>query len=55
MLKFALRLAAKILSVALFIATCCAAYGGYVNPRLWATPSLLTLALPYLALSLIHI
>ncbi len=42
MLKFALRLAAKILSVALFIATCCAAYGGYVNPRLWATPSLLT-------------
>ena len=51
MLKFALRLAAKILSVALFIATCCAAYGGYVNPRLWATPSLLTLALPYLAMA----
>lgn len=51
MVKFSLRLAAKILSVTLFVATVCAAYGGYVNPHLWGTPALLTLALPYLAMA----
>ena len=51
MIGLVLRIAAKILTLLLYAATLCAAYGGYVNPHIWATPSILTLALPYLALS----
>lgn len=43
------RLALRILSVAVFVLTIAAAYGGHVNPRYFALPSILTLALPYLA------
>lgn len=45
-----IRLACKIASGLLFLLTIFSAYGGYINPNLWATPSLFTLGFPYLAL-----
>lgn len=50
MLKLILRIAAKVLTIALLVFMLAAAYGGYVNPQLWATPAILTLILPYLAI-----
>lgn len=47
-LKLALKIAGKILSVIVFLLTILAAYGGKVNPEYFAYPSLLTLTLPYL-------
>lgn len=51
MVTFALRLAAKILTVVLYAVTIGAAFGGSVNPHIWGTPSILTLAFPYLAMA----
>lgn len=50
MIKFTIRTIAKILTYILAALTCVAAYGGYVDPNIWATPQLLVLAYPYLAL-----
>ncbi|MDE5877628.1 MAG: endonuclease/exonuclease/phosphatase family protein [Muribaculaceae bacterium] len=44
-----IRMALRILSVALFLLTILSAYGGHINPRYFAMPSILTLALPYFA------
>lgn len=44
-----IRIALRILSIALFLLTILSAYGGYINPRYFAMPSILTLALPYFA------
>ena len=46
-----LRLAAKILSVALFAATIVCAYGGYFNPEWWTLPSISVLFFPYFAMA----
>lgn len=43
------RMAMRILTFILLALTITAAYGGYVHPDIWAIPSILTLALPYLA------
>lgn len=51
MLIYVARLAAKILTLILFMLTIAAAYGGHINPYIWATPSVLTLALPYFAIA----
>lgn len=48
MLNPILRLAAKIVSVVIFILTIAAAFGGRVNPEFFALPSVLVLVLPYL-------
>lgn len=46
-----IRLALKIASIILFIVTLAAAYGGKVNPEYMTVPSVLVLALPYLAIA----
>ena len=46
-----IRLALKIASIVLFIVTIAAAYGGKVNPEYMTVPSILVLALPYLAIA----
>lgn len=46
-----IRLALKIASIVLFIVTLAAAYGGKVNPEYMTVPSVLVLALPYLAIA----
>ena len=46
-----IRLALKIASIVLFIVTLAAAYGGKVNPEYMTVPSILVLALPYLAIA----
>ncbi len=51
MFTYVLRLAAKILTVILFVITLGAAFGGSVNPHIWGSPSILTLAFPYLAIA----
>ena len=51
MVRFILRLAAKILSVGLFLLTLAAAWGGHISPHIWATPSILALILPYLGMA----
>lgn len=45
------KLVLKILSIILFVFTICAAFGGRVNPRWFALPSVFTLFLPYLAIA----
>lgn len=47
---YILRMAAKVLTIILYVVTLAAAYGGYIHPRIWATPAILTLVLPYLAI-----
>lgn len=44
------RMVAKMASVAVYLLTAISAYGGMVNPRWFALPSVLVLALPYLAI-----
>lgn len=51
MIKPFIRLGLKILSIALFVLTLIAAYGGRVNPEYLTLPSVLTLALPYFAIA----
>lgn len=46
-----IRIVLKIASVVLFIVTLAAAYGGKVNPEYMTVPSVLVLALPYLAIA----
>ncbi len=46
-----IRLALKIASIILFVITIAAAYGGKVNPEYMTVPSVLVLALPYLAIA----
>ena len=46
-----IRLALKIASIILFVVTIAAAYGGKVNPEYMTVPSVLVLALPYLAIA----
>ncbi len=46
-----IRLALKIASIVLFIITLAAAYGGKVNPEYMTVPSVMVLALPYLAIA----
>ncbi|MDE6342069.1 MAG: endonuclease/exonuclease/phosphatase family protein [Muribaculaceae bacterium] len=46
-----LRLVLKIASIVLFIVTLAAAFGGYCNPEFMTLPSVLVLALPYLAIA----
>ncbi|MDE7350687.1 MAG: endonuclease/exonuclease/phosphatase family protein [Muribaculaceae bacterium] len=46
-----IRLALKIASIVLFIVTLAAAYGGKVNPEYMTVPSVMVLALPYLAIA----
>ncbi|MDE7345876.1 MAG: endonuclease/exonuclease/phosphatase family protein [Muribaculaceae bacterium] len=46
-----IRLALKIASIILYIVTLAAAYGGKVNPEYMTVPSVLVLALPYLAIA----
>lgn len=46
-----IRLALKIASIILFIVTLAAAYGGKVNPEYMTVPSVMVLALPYLAIA----
>ncbi len=48
-LSTALTIAGKILSSVIFLLTILASYAGYVNPHIWAFPSILTLTLPYVA------
>lgn len=50
MIGYIIRLGAKILTYTLAAVTAVAAYGGYIPPTIWATPSVLALAYPYLAL-----
>lgn len=45
-----LRLAGKLFTVALYVVTLLTAYGGYVNPHLWALPSIGVLFFPYFAM-----
>lgn len=49
LIKTILTIAGKILSPLLFLLTIMASYAGYVNPQLWAFPSVLALTLPYVA------
>ena len=46
-----IRLALKTASIILFIVTLAAAYGGKVNPEYMTVPSVMVLALPYLAIA----
>lgn len=46
-----LRLCLKIISIVLFIVTIAASYGGKCNPEYMTVPSVLVLALPYLAIA----
>ena len=46
-----IRLVLKIASTILFIVTLAAAYGGKVSPEYMTVPSVLVLALPYLAIA----
>lgn len=46
-----IRLALKIASIVLFLVTIAAAYGGMCNPEYVTAPSVLVLALPYLAIA----
>ena len=46
-----IRLALKIVSAILFVVTIAAAYGGKINPDFLTVPSVLVLALPYLAIA----
>lgn len=46
-----IRLCLKIISIVLFIVTIAACYGGKVNPEFMTVPSVLVLALPYLAIA----
>lgn len=43
-----LRIIGRILTYLLYLATILSAYGGFIPPRLWALPSVLVLAFPYL-------
>ena len=45
------RIAAQVATLALYLLTFAAAYGGHLSPYVWATPSVLTLFLPYLAIA----
>lgn len=45
------RIILKILSIILFVVTILAAYGGKCNPEYMSVPSVLVLALPYLAIA----
>ncbi|MCM1490684.1 MAG: endonuclease/exonuclease/phosphatase family protein [Muribaculum sp.] len=46
-----IRMAFRIATIILYIVTIAAAYGGYCNPDYSALPSVLVLALPYLAIA----
>lgn len=46
-LKTVLGIAGRVISVAVFLLTILAAYGGRVNPNLWALPAILSLTLAY--------
>lgn len=46
-----IRICLKIISIVLFIVTIAACYGGKVNPEYMTVPSVLVLALPYLAIA----
>lgn len=46
-----IRLCLKIISIILFIVTIAASYGGKCNPEYMTVPSVLVLALPYLAIA----
>lgn len=46
--SYILRLIGKILTYLLYLSTVLSAYGGFIPPRLWALPSVLALAFPYL-------
>lgn len=50
-LKPYIRLAFRLVSWALYLVTAVAAFGGYISPHIWGTPSVLTLALPYFAVA----
>lgn len=43
-----LRIIGKFLTYLLYLVTIMSAYGGFIPPRLWALPSMLTLVFPYL-------
>ena len=45
------RMAFRLLSWALYFITIVAAFGGYISPDIWGTPSAFTLALPYFAIA----
>lgn len=45
------NIALRILSIAVYLLTIFAAYGGWVNPHIWAFPSMVTLILPYAAIA----
>lgn len=46
-----IRMALRIASYVLFLLTLVSAYGGYVSPAIWAFPSMLVLAFPYLLIT----
>ena len=48
--SFVLRTIAKVATLIIYAITLAAAFGGYVDPRVWALPAFLTLMLPYLAI-----
>ena len=50
LIKTALTLAGKIISPLIFLLTILASYAGYINPLLWATPSVLVLVFPYVSI-----
>lgn len=49
-IKIALGIAAKIISIIIYILTFLAAYGGKISPNLWDVPSGLVLFFPYLCI-----
>lgn len=53
MIGLALRIAGWVWTLLLAVVTLLAAYGGTIPPDIWALPSVLTLAYPYLALLLL--
>lgn len=46
-----IRLVCKLLSALLYLLTLAAAFAGKINPHLWSLPSVIVLALPYLAIA----
>lgn len=48
--SFVLRIIAKSATLIIYAITLAAAFGGYIDPRIWALPAILTLMLPYLAI-----
>lgn len=46
-----IRLICKLISGLLYLLTLAAAFAGKINPHLWSLPSVLVLALPYLAIA----